>query len=65
MNINRDSIKFLTKIVALAIIILAGYAEKNQTSSPAQKGAVDLIITNDGNQKSPLNKVQRIKNQSV
>ncbi|MDN5212489.1 hypothetical protein QQ020_10550 [Fulvivirgaceae bacterium BMA12] len=65
MKINRDSVKFLTKIVALAIIILAGYAEKNQTSSPAQKGAVDLIITNDGHQKPPFKKVQRIKNQSV
>lgn len=65
MKISRDSIKFLTKIVALATVIIAGYANNNHSNSPAKKGAVDLIITNDGDQKTPNKKIQAIKNQSV
>ena len=65
MKISRDSIKFLTKILALVAILLAGYAKNNQIKSPAQKGAVDLIITNDKDQKVPDQKIKIAKNQSV
>ena len=58
MKINRDSIKFLTKIVTLVAVLLAGYAKNNQ-------GAVDLIITNGTDQKTPEKKIKITGNQSV
>ena len=65
MKISRDSIKFLTKIVTLVAVLLAGYAKNNQRSSPAQKEAVDLIITNGTDQKTPEKKIKITGNQSV
>ena len=65
MKISRDSVKFLTKIVALAVVLAAGYAKKSQNVSPANKGAVDLIITTDGDQKTPDKKIRTVKNQDV
>ena len=65
MKISRDSIKFLTKVIVLATVLIAGYAKKHQDSSPAKKGAVDLIITNDGDHKTPSKKIQTVKNQNV
>ena len=65
MKINRGSVKFLTKILALATLILAGYLNDNRSNSPAQKGAVDLIIIDNGDQKQPDKKVDITKNPSV
>ncbi len=49
MKRKRDSVKFIGKILCLLILLVAGYIRNNQSNSPANKGAVDLIIENDLN----------------
>ncbi len=47
MKRKRDSVKFIGKIMCLVVLLVAGYSKKNQSDTPANNGAVDLIIEND------------------
>ena len=65
MKTNWDSIKFITKVVALVIVLIAGYAKKTQSNSPAKKGAVDLIRDQNVEHGGTLQHVESSKEISV
>ncbi len=50
MKTFRDSMRFMIKVTALVLVLAVGYVQKNQSNSPAKKGAVDLIMNDLYNQ---------------
>ena len=65
MEMIRDSIKFILKVIALIVVLLAGYAQKNQSNTPTEKGAVDLIMNNSVDKIETFQKVKSSKILSV